>query len=177
MFIEEVKKYIPHLIKSYDTLGINSFYESYPDIKAVIFYDKDAAPKKQIDNLIITDRKNQDVVANQKNVELFEVVTNRCEFSLKQGIINFYYFTSSMAINYAFLKGYKNVVLCGIDLMDNLHFDDKNHKPNIADGIMQQTKKHMEDVCLKYINLFQLNPKSDLKIPKISIDELLKGEK
>ena len=51
MFVEEVKKYIPHLIKSYDTLGINSFYESYPDIKAVIFYDKDAAPKKQIDNL------------------------------------------------------------------------------------------------------------------------------
>jgi len=175
MFINKIKKHIPDLIKKYDSLGINTFYESYPNINAVIFYDKTAAPTRQIDNLIITDRKNADTVIHQKNKELYEVVTNREEFSIKQGVINFYYFTSSMAINWAYLKGYKNVVLCGIDLMNNLHFDN-DFKSDLSDGVQTETKKYMENICTKYINLFQLNPESDLKIPKINIDNLLKGE-
>jgi S-adenosylhomocysteine hydrolase len=175
MFINKIKKHIPDLIKKYDSLGINTFYESYPNINAVIFYDKTAAPTRQIDNLIITDRKNADTVIHQKNKELYEVVTNREEFSIKQGVINFYYFTSSMAINWAYLKGYKNVVLCGIDLMNNLHFDN-DFKSDLSDGVQAETKKYMENICTKYINLFQLNPESDLKIPKINIDNLLKGE-
>ena len=175
MFINKIKKHIPDLIKKYDSLGINTFYESYPNINAVIFYDKTAAPTRPIDNLIITDRKNADTVIHQKNKELYEVVTNREEFSIKQGVINFYYFTSSMAINWAYLKGYKNVVLCGIDLMNNLHFDN-DFKSDLSDGVQAETKKYMENICTKYINLFQLNPESDLKIPKINIDNLLKGE-
>lgn len=175
MYINKIKKYIPGLIQKYDTLGINSFYESYPDVNAVIFYDKTAAPSRQIDNLIITDRKNADVVIHQKNTELYEVITNRPEFSDKQGVINFYYFTSSMAINWAYLKGYKNVILCGIDLMNNKHFD-SDFKSDLSDGVQALTKKYMEDVCTKYINLFQLNPESDLKIPKIQIKQLLKGK-
>lgn len=176
LFVDKVKKYIPELINKYDTLGINSFYKSYPEIKAVIFYDRVAAPNEQINNLVITDRKNSNEVLNLKNIELYEVITNRYEFSTTKGILNFYYFTSSMAINWAFLKGYKNIVLCGVDLMNNLHFDDINHKPIFADGVLLKTKKYMEDVCQKYINLYQLNPESDLKIPKIKLEELLKGK-
>ena len=176
MFIEKIKERIPELIEKFDTLGINTFYKSFPDVKSVIFYDKCAAPKELIDNLIITDRKNYNEVKEQKNIELCEVITNRCEFSTKQNILNFYYFTSSMAINWAYLKGYKNVILCGIDLMNNLHFDDSNHRPIFADGVLTKTKKFMEIVCQRFINLYQLNPDSDLKIPKISLEKLLKGE-
>lgn len=173
MFVNQVREHVPDLIKKYYTLGINSFYESFPEINAVIFYDKCAAPQKQIDNLIITDKRNESEVIHQKNFELWDVVTNRPEFSEKYGIMNFYYFTSSMAINWAYLNGFKNVVLCGIDLMNNLHFDNENHKPVYADGVLDKTKKYMEDICSKHINLFQLNPESDLKIPKIQIEKLL----
>lgn len=172
LFIDNVKNQIPKLIKKYDTLGINTFYESYPDVKYVIFKDKGAGPKKKIDNLIITDIKNQNEVVNQKNVELYQVITNRFEFSLKKNVLNFFFFTSSMAINWAYLKGYKNIILCGVDLMNNLHFDDINHKPILADGVLEKTKNYMENLCTKYVNLYQLNPESDLKIQKLSIEEL-----
>lgn len=176
LFIDRIKNYIPDIIQQYDTLGINTFYKTYPDIGAVIFYDKDIAPIDKINNLIITDRKNINEVKQQKNVELYQVITNRYEFSTAQGILNFYYFTSSMAINWAYLKGYKNIILAGIDLINNLHFDDKNHLPIIADGVQDLTKKYMENVCTKYINIYQLNTESDLKLPKINIEKLLKGE-
>ena len=176
LFIDKIKNYIPELIKKYDTLGINTFYKTYPDIDAVIFYDKDAAPKEKIDNLIITDRKNISEVKHQKNVEIYEVITNRPEFSNIQGILNFYYFTSSMAINWAYLKGYKNVVLAGVDLENNYHFDDKDFRPELADGVQEKTKRYMEQVCSKYINLYQLNPESDLKLPRLKIEKLIKGE-
>lgn len=176
MFIEKINKHIPELIERYDTLGINTFYKSYPGINGVIFYDKIAAPENKIKKLIITDIKNKNEVLNQENVELYETITNRAEFSLKENILNFYYFTSSMAINWAYLKGYKNVVLCGVDLENNLHFDDKNHRPKLADGVLKKTRKYMEEVCTKYINLFQLNPESDLKIKKITVYELMKGK-
>lgn len=173
MFINDIKEYIPELIKSYDTMGINTVHESFPDIKYVIFYDKIAAPKICIENKIITDIKNQSEVSNQKNVELYNVITNREEFSTTQGFLNFYFFTSSMAINWAYLNGYKNVVLAGIDLMNNKHFDNELHNPVYSDGVQLKTKVYMENICQKYINLFQLNPESDLKLPKISIHELL----
>ena len=174
LYIEKIKKHIPELIKKYDTMGINTFYKSFRDIKFVIFYDKDAAPKEKINNIIVTDIKNKDTVSKQKNVQLYKVITNREEFSTKKSEINFYYFTSSMAINWAYLNGYKNVVLAGIDLMNNHHFDDANHKPILADGVQEKTKKFMENICQKYVNIFQLNPESDLKVQKISVEKLLK---
>lgn len=176
LFIDKIKKHIPDLISKYDTMGINTFYKSFPDVKFVIFYDKIAAPKEKINNLIVTDIKNKDAVCHQDNVQLYKVITNREEFSTKKDEINFYYFTSSMAINWAYINGYKNIVLAGIDLINNLHFDDKNHKPIIADGVLDKTKIYMEDICQKHINIFQLNPESDLKVLKITLQELLKGE-
>lgn len=172
--MKKIKKYIPELIKKYDSIGINTFYKSFENIKFVIFYDKNAAPKEKINNVIVTDIKNKDTVSNQKQVQLYKVITNREEFSTNNNELNFYYFTSSMAINWAYLNGYKNIILAGIDMMDNLHFDDANHKPIIADGVQEKTKKYMENICQKYINIFQLNPESDLKVPKMSLEKLLK---
>lgn len=174
LFINKIKKYIPELIKKYDTMGINSFYESYPKIKYVIFYDKIAAPKQIINNKIITDIKNKDEVYNQKDVTLYKVITNREEFSTNKNILNFYYFSSSMAINWAYLKGYKNVVLAGIDLENNLHFDNPLDKPNISEEVLFKARKYMENICSKYVNLFQLNPDSNIRLRKISIKEILK---
>ena len=178
LFINKVKSYIPNLIEKYDTLGINYFYKSYPNVKGIIFYDKNTVIDEKIDNLIITDKKNKDEVKHQKNVELYDVITNRYEFSKKQGVLNYYYFTSSMAINWAYLKGYKNVVFCGVDLflINNFHFDDKNDLPKQDKKVLLKTKKYTEDVCQMFINLYQLNPESDLKIPKISIEKLLERE-
>jgi len=32
----------------------------------------------------------------------------------------------------------------------------------------------MENICQKYVNIFQLNPESDLKVQKISVEKLLR---
>lgn len=173
-YINEIKDYIPELIKKHTTIGINYFCNTYPDVDYVCFYDD-----------IIPDVKNSKIITSFRNVEkspqrlilthsyeLFNVFKNDDVFSEESHTLNFCVHTPSMALNWAYLKGYKDVVLAGVDLIPNtIHFDDD--KPIFCDESIERAKNHLENVATKYLNIYQLNPNSYLNLPKITMEELL----
>lgn len=174
-YINEIKDYIPDLIKKHTTIGINYFCNTYPDVDYVCFYDN-----------ICPNVKNSTIITSFKNIEkeparliyshryeLYNIFKKEDCFSEDKQILNFCVHTPSMALNWAYQKGYKEVVLAGVDLIPNTkHFDDD--KPIFPDEAIKRARKHLENVATRYLKIYQLNPNSDLNLPKITIKELLK---
>ena len=75
-------------------------------------------------------------------------------------------YSSSLAVNFAILRGYKTIYLGGVDLIDDNkpfeHYDGIiNNKPASIEGT-QKEKEYIKFLATKYgVNLFQLNPKAD----------------
>lgn len=173
-YINEIKDYIPELIKKHTTMGINYFCNTYPNVDYVCFYDNILPNVGH--STIITSYKNAE--KEPRNLiyshpyELYHIIKDNEKFSTEKGILNFCMHTPSMALNWAYLKGYKEVVLAGIDLIPNTkHFDDD--KVCLSESSMETARKHLENVATKYLKIYQLNPNSDLKLPKITMEELL----
>lgn len=173
-YINEIKEFIPELIKKHTTIGINYFCNTFPDVDYVCFYDN-----------IIPDVKHSTIITSYKNAEkeprnliyshpyeLYHIKKDDGTFSEEPSTLNFCVHTPSMALNWAYLKGYKDVVLAGVDLIPNTkHFD--SVKLIFPQESIDLARKHLETVVPKYLNVYQLNPNSYLKLPKISMEELL----
>lgn len=176
-YINEIKEYIPELIKKHTTIGINYFCNTYPDVDYVCFYDNILPNVKH--STIITSYKNAEKEPRNlilsHNYELYHIVRNGECFSEEPNILNFCMHTPSMALNWAYLKGYKEAVLAGIDLIPNTkHFDD--NKICLSESSMETARNHLENVATKYLKIYQLNPNSNLKLPKIKMEDLLNGK-
>jgi len=175
-YINKIRGYIPELIKKHTTIGINTFCETFPDVDYVCFYD-DIAPKVEY-SVIITDIKNKDRnaadIIKKYPSELYNIKKDDWTFSEDKKTLHLCVHTPSMALNWAYLHGYKDVVLAGVDLIpDTKHFDsEKKIFPNES---IEVARRHLETVAPKYLNVYQLNPDSYLKLPKITMEELLNG--
>lgn len=184
-FINDISQYIPTLCQKYHTMGCNYFCDSFPQVEYVIFFD-DLVPKVCPHHTIITNIE----YAQNRNAECYELLNShpQCElykivrlyaFSQKPGELHMCIHTPSLGLNWAYLKGFKNVVLAGIDLtlQNILHFD-KDTTPDADSHDFNQSaiihaRLHLEKIASAYLNIFQLNPDSDIKIPKITISDLL----
>lgn len=181
MFINQIREYIPDLIKHYHTIGCNQFVNSYPDVENVIFYDD--IPKINVTekNKVIADVRlinNKKSIAYEwlnahKNKELYLCINNKFIFENGDSKLCFFFHTPTMALNWSYRKGYKNVVLAGIDLTSDTRHFDCDYQACWTEKRLLQARNHLEKVCTRYLNVYQLNPDSDLKIPKISIKDLL----
>ena len=173
-YINEIKDYIPNLIKKNTTMGINYFCNTYPDVDYVCFYDN-----------IVPNVKASTIITSYKNIEkaparmiyahpyeLYHIKRNHTEFSNDKSTLSFCVHTPSMALNWAYQKGYKEVVLAGIDLIPQTkHFDED--KLIFPDNAVKLARHHLENVATKYLKIYQLNPDSDLNLPKIKMEDLL----
>ena len=83
-------------------------------------------------------------------------------------------FTHDYAISYCICKGWKNVILIGAaDFTEGKHYSNTD-KFNPSAKLVEQSKRFIEEVCIKRINIYTCNPYSKLKVPQIDIDDLLK---
>ena len=187
-YINEIKDEIPQLIKKYHTMGCNYFCESFPDVEYVVFYD-DIAPKVKPESTIVTNVKHfyddkkvcYKLCHEHKNIELYTINKVNDEFSDGDSRLNFCIHTPSMALNWAYKKGFETVILAGIDLIKNTpHFDaDRTPDatcPNFNDSAIDRARRHLTEVASRYLKIYQLNPKSDIELEKITIKELLNNE-
>lgn len=184
-YINTISKYIPELCKKYHTMGCNYFVNSFPQVEYVIFYD-DLVPNVEERHKIITNGKyncsnaykSYELLQAHENKELYIINKQSFAFSDNPKILNFCIHTPSMALNWAWLNRFKNVVIAGIDLTleNNEHFDkdttpDRNgHDFNLS--AITAARNHIENVATKHLNIYQLNPKSTINIPKINILDL-----
>ena len=184
-FINELRPAVPKIIEKYHTIGCNYFCESFPDVEFVIFYD-DIVPKVSENSTIITNiehfrnpyKKSYTLCHSHKKIEFYTINRVKDDFSFGDSRLNFYIHTPSIALNWAYKKGFRTVILAGVDLgFDKNHFD-QNSTPDtnthtINDSDMQKAREHLHNVAGKYLKIYQLNPNSDMKFEKITTKELL----
>lgn len=81
---------------------------------------------------------------------------------ISEKCLGFCLYTCSTALNYAYLKGYKNVYFIGVDLEENnqpfTHWHGVTNIMPVPDTCARQCKEYMYQYK-KWLNLYQVNPK------------------
>lgn len=184
LFINEISHYIPKLCEKYHTMGCNFFCNTFPQVEYVIYYDN-IAPDINTNQVVITNKK----YAEDENSKSYSILTThpKCElynitksfyFSEDKDTLSMCGHTPSLALNWAYHKGIKNIIIAGIDLdySSRIHFD-ANKVPGVvvsdlSQGALIHARKHLK-YAEKFLNIVQLNPKSDIDLPKINIEDLI----
>ena len=77
-------------------------------------------------------------------------------------LLGFCLYTCSSAVNFAYLKGYKNIYFIGVDLEENnkpfTHWHGVTNIMSVPDVCAKQCKEYMYQYK-KWLNIFQCNPK------------------
>ena len=85
-------------------------------------------------------------------------------------------FTHDYIISYCIVKGYKNIILVGAaDFTGNKHYlTEEEFK--YSEKLKYQSKKFIEEVCTKRVNIYTCNPNSILNVPRVDINKFLKAD-
>lgn len=92
-------------------------------------------------------------------------------------LLGFCLYTCSSALNFAYLRGYKNVYFIGVDLEENnkpfAHWHGVVNKKEVPINCARQAKEYLYRYK-KLLNMYQVNPKvaKQWQIPYIPIQEL-----
>lgn len=175
-FINELgKEKIELLQKNYTTFGINCFPIAYNNVDYWIWSDygncENFLPYIK-NHKIITSLEVKRKELNNKIYPhyIFEGVAE-IQHSLNNNLA-IYKTTAHPAINYAYLIGFKNIILVGIDLSSNWeHFYNLDNTTRTNKRIERIRNKLYE--FKQFINLYTLNPNSDLDIQKIKFEDLI----
>lgn len=101
----------------------------------------------------------------------FDIISN------EDKLVGFCLYTCSSAVNFAYLRGYKNVYLVGVDLAEDnkpfTHWHGVTNKLDVPTRCARQAKEYLYRYK-KLLNLFQCNPKvaNEWQIPYCPIDRL-----
>ncbi len=171
---------INYLINNYYHIGINNFIHIYPNIKNILFSDYGVydwiKPHLNNQNIIIsqTAYRHNFILENRdkpKNIEYIFDARSEIFHDLSKNMLCMFKTSALPAINYAYLKGYKNIMLCGVDLTENWNHFYEHAQVNRTPKRINQMRELLYQFK-DYVNLYQLNPESDLDIKKINIGEL-----
>lgn len=82
----------------------------------------------------------------------------------ENNILSWRFYSSSLAVNFAILRGYKTIYLAGVDLFDDekpfSHYDGiTNNKPAAIEATSGE-REYIKQLA-KDVNLYQLNPQAD----------------
>lgn len=169
---------IKYLQDNYTTFGINVFpiihnnntYWIWSDYDAYRMYKKSLKEGQKI--IVSQEVYTREILPENIHTPeyIFEGVPDiQHEFNNKLAI---YKTTAHCAINYAYLLGFKNVILCGVDLTTNWkHFYGGKEFKRTPVRINKIRNKLYE--FKQYVNLYTLNNSSDLEIDRIDFSELV----
>lgn len=173
-----------YLIDNYYHIGLNNFVLKYPKTKNILFADYCAYDWLKNDikdkNIIMSKtahdfnfiKENRD---KPKNIEFIFDASSEIYHDLSLNKLCMFKTSAHPAINYCYLKGYKNIILCGVDLTENWnHFYSDNYSGNdiIRTPVRIRQIRNILYQFKNYVNLYQLNPESDLNIEKINMENL-----
>lgn len=100
-------------------------------------------------------------ISNNTNWELIKTDENIIQEEKK---LSWACFSSSLAVNFAILRGYKVIYLGGIDLFNENkpfnHYDGINNKRISSEKSINKEKEYIKRLA-KGVKIYQLNPKAD----------------
>lgn len=99
----------------------------------------------------------------------FDIISN------EDKLLGFCLYTCSSALNFAYLRGYKNVYFIGVDLEENnkpfSHWHGVTNVLSVPDTCARQAKAYLYRYK-KLLNMYQCNPNVKWDIPYCPIDQL-----
>ena len=178
-FVNTVK--LSHIdIKRFDIMAINRPPINIP-IHYLIAHDKDFRAVHSQEEVIKVKQKGLNPVFIAPKTEFIHETTGwswKPDIISKQDkLLGFCLYTCSSALNFAYLRGYKNVYLIGVDLAeDNQPFKHwhgvTNHTP-VSSACARRVKEYLYRYK-KYLNIYQTNEKvkDEWKVEYCPIDLL-----
>jgi hypothetical protein len=178
-FISKIcKEDMDRLLNNYTTVGINLFPVLFNNVDYWIWADYNAYKTCyqyhiKDSHKIITSEEVYNRELKNKNLNIEYVFDGHIDVAHDITKNKLLMFKTSVhpAINYMYLKGFKNILLCGIDLTENW-----NHFYGLGDIVrtpvrIRQIRDRLYEFK-KYVNLYNINCESDLEIQPIYIKEL-----
>ena len=181
-FLGEIEDKLHYLLELYSSIGINNAIRKYnvqthifQDIKFVALTNK--YPEVKTVSLYMygdmIQKDNKDLIDSYT----FNFKKDTCTNLLRENKLAWCGFTHDYAISYCITKGYTDIILVGTaDFTGAQHYiTSEIFSP--SEKLVELSKKFIEEVCTQRANIYTLNPNSSLKVPRVTIDELLNMEK
>lgn len=184
-YVNKIKQYVPKICEKWHTMGVNSFCDTFPMVESVVFNDNicpNFLPKHHVVTNIANSslkKKAGEKLAKHPNKEMYFCVPSKgFQEDITQRKLSFFFHTPSMALNWAYLMGFENVVLIGIDLInDTDHFNyEQVHDLKTChwdEGRLEEARKQLEMINGKYLNLYQITKNNEIDLPKLKIGDLI----
>ena len=182
LFLATIESQIHYLLELYPSIGINNAIRKY-NIQSHIFQDMkfihltNEYPEIKTVSLYsygdMIEKNNKELIDSYS----FNFKRNTEADIIKENKLAWCGFTHDYAISYCIYKGYTDVILVGTaDFTGSQHYlTSEIFSP--SNTLVELSKKFIQEICTKRINIYTLNPSSSLNVPKISIEELLSMEK
>jgi hypothetical protein len=185
-YINEVKKYIPSLLKKYRSIACNVVSQYFQGFGYIA--TNDYFPQSNLKIIVNWQKNKKEILENYKKYKIEYIFTPTIitpileeKPILIEGFEVYELFgrhtIALPAINYALLKGAKNIVLIGIDF--NLawnRFYEKDRKIMPQAIYSLQLRQNRMINCLnklrQRINVFNVNPVTETQTPVIDIRSL-----
>lgn len=172
-FLKEVEKEINYVTERYFSIGINRAVKKYK-VHAHAFVDIDNIPTTNHYSKVKTISLQQwgDLISKEDK-ELIDTFTFDGKNFRKDNKLAWCGFTHDYVISYCLFKKFKNIILIGAaDFSNGSHYS-STREFSYSEKFKENSKGFIEKFCTKYASIKTCNPNSILRVPKISIMELL----
>lgn len=179
-FLGEIEDKIHYITERYPTIGINNAVRKY-NISTHIFQDMKfinlTNQYHEVKTVTIPAWEDAVMKDNKEcfNSYPFSFKVNTKDDIVKKGELAWCGFTHDYAISYCIMKGYERIILVGAaDFTGNKHYlTEEEFK--YSEKLKCSSRRFIEEVCSKKVNIMTCNPDSILEVPKVvNFEEFLK---
>lgn len=178
--IDDYKEHINYLTQIYDSVGINSISTIFNTMYCAFVdeYFKHFIKGVPKSTKLITLEKYISL-SNYYDGEFYTTFRPKKKDTnyIKEDNLAYFGFTHDLCISWGILKGYKNVILIGAADFNNKEYAQVNS--NICGCTFNRDKVTEEgsinginNFFTNFINIYTLNNKSALNVPRITLEEL-----
>ena len=177
-FLNEIQGELRYLLDRYYSVGINNVITKYYtnehvflDMPFTVLTNKflgRTVTLKAYEGMIFKD--------NKYLIDSFSFDFNKNTYKdiCQEDKIAWCGFTHDFAISYCIKQGYKRIILIGAgDFTAGKHYSTSNDF-KFSFVCRENSKRFVEDYVTKVVKIETLNPQSYLKIPRVTIESLLK---
>ena len=177
-FLEEIKWELQYILERYYSIGINNVITKF-FTNEHIFVDAPFVPlTNKFIGKTVTLRTYEGLIPKENKylIDTFSFDFNKHshEDICSNDKVAWCGFTHDYAVSYCIKQKYKRIILIGAaDFSSGSHFSN-SHNFKFSYILRENSKRFIEDYASKVIKIETCNPDSYLKIPRVSINELLK---
>ena len=177
-FLGEIQWELRYLLDRYHSVGINNVITKYYTNEHIFQDMPFVTLTNQFVGKTVTLKAYEGLIAkdNKYLIDSFSFDFNKHSYKdiCKDGKVAWCGFTHDYAISYCIKMGYKRIILVGAGDFTNGSHHSTPYTFKYSYTCRENSKRFIEDYVSKVVRIETCNPNSYLKIPRVSVEELLK---